>query len=396
MLGWMALLSIVAVAVAIAGCSMQYGHADTDPQAKPSPDVVGDLSYLGGYTFEAESYTSPDLAAQGIVNEIVRLYGEVGNAAFTFINAVGFEGTHYPFVFDAETLVVVAEGAYPVVVGLPAVFLHDVDLPMEQILADLEESEGVWVEYPFTNPQIGTEQLKRSWLSQYDGYIFGVGYHPMGAGAAVAPGPQSVVAEAIRLYESDGEEMFEVINAEAFEDLGRLTVYEIYTGEVVADGAFPDRVGQRLDAFFQEVPGDIVPETVTGMSGVWTEYVDSDPETGESWRMLIWSVLHEDGYVFQAGYAYSPEAEVVRAVEDAISLYDLDPETAFDRITWQAVKVDLIYPFVISGNDYSTLAHAAIPDFVGTCCSDAIRFTGDRPFEVVLDDLRRDEGTWVE
>ena len=42
------------------------------------------------------------------------------------------------------------------------------------------------------------------------------------------------------------------------------------------------------------------------------------------------------------------------------------------------------------------MAHGTVPSFVGRCCSDEIRTTGDRPIEVILEDLNRDGGTWVE
>lgn len=391
-----AILAIVGVVLV---GSLQPIHADS------SNDVLDQLAdiqrawqaHLAGGSYTAEFTSSPDLAVQRTVENAVRLYDSEGTDVFATINAIESEGAYYPFVLDANTLDVVAEGAFPIVVGLPAIFLNDADRSLEEILADLDEDGGTWAEYLFLNPTTGTEQLKRTWLSLHDGYIFGAGHYvPVDIDDST---PESrvlaILEEAVHLYESQKEGAFSDINAVADDNPQLLTVYDIVTGEIVADGTFPARVGQSLSTFLQVVPSDVIYERVIDRTGIWKEYTESDPATDTDRRIYALSVVHEDGYVFQAGYVYSPQSDVQREVEEAIRLYDSDPETAFDRITWQSVKTSLIYPFVLNGTNFATLAHAVIPDLVGVCCSDAIRETGDKSFEQIMDEIQDGPGTWV-
>ena len=380
--------------------SVQPSHADS------SNDVLDQLAdiqrawqaHLAGGSYAAEfTSPSPDRVVQGTVEDAIRQYDSEGMGAFATINAIESEGAYYPFVLDADTLDVVAEGAFPVVVGLPAIFLDDADRTSEAILADLDADGGTWAEYLFLNPATGTEQLKRAWLSLHDGYIFGAGHYlPVDVDDSTPESRTlSVLEEAIHLYESEREDAFAAINAAATDDPQLLTIYDIVTGEIVADGTSPARVGQSLSTFFQVVPSDVIYERVIDRTGLWKEYTESDPATGTDRRVYALSVVHEDGYVFEAGYVYAPAADVQREVEEAIRLYDADPETAFDRITWQSVKTALIYPFVLDGTNFATLAHAVLPDLVGVCCSDAIRETGDKSFEQIMDEIQDGPGTWV-
>ena len=389
---------MVVLGVALAG-GVQSVHADSPDDVL---DQLADIqrawqAHLAGGSYAAEFTSSPDRDVQRTVENAVRLYDSEGMDAFTTINTIESDGAYYPFVLDADTLDVVAEGAYPIVVGLPAIFLNDADRTLEAILADLDANSGTWAEYLFLNPTTGTEQLKRTWLSLHDGYIFGAGHYAPAdiSDSSTESGVLSILENAIHTYESDGEDAFSTINAMADDNPQLLTVYDIVTDEIVADGTFPTRVGQSLSTFLQVVPSDVIYERVIDRTGIWKEYTESDPTTGADRRIYVLSVVHEDGYIFQAGYVYSPERDVQREVEEAIRLYDSDPETAFDRITWQSVKASLIYPFVLNGTNFATLAHAVLPDLVGVCCSDAIRETGDKSFEQIMDEIQDGSGTWV-
>ena len=48
---------------------------------------------------------------------------------------------------------------------------------MADILAELEDSDGAWVEYVFHNPRTASDEPKTSYLVLHDGYIFGSGYY---------------------------------------------------------------------------------------------------------------------------------------------------------------------------------------------------------------------------
>ena len=145
--------------------------------------------------------------------------------AFDVINSLSSDAEVYPFVLDADTLRVVAEGAYPVTVGLPAVFLSDADRPLEEILEDLRESDGTWVSYDYSDPSTNRDADKHAWLSLHDGYIFGAGYYEPPDNAAL-----DSVSAMISRYGADGEGSFEGISDAS----GVSFVLDAETLEVVA------------------------------------------------------------------------------------------------------------------------------------------------------------------
>ena len=134
--------------------------------------------YFGG------SYLTPRTAAVETVKSAIELYeltnmdpyvqvaergalpgSQSSSVAFDVINSMNTDMAVYPFVVDADTLRIVAEGAFPATVGLSAFFLNDAGQPWEDILEDLRESDGVWVTYTFVNHNTGSHADKRVWLS---------------------------------------------------------------------------------------------------------------------------------------------------------------------------------------------------------------------------------------
>ena len=369
--------------------------------------------------FFSDTYEDPKMAVTETVKNTIELYestkthqvtvGDLeyfvsntnpygpGAVAFDAINSLRSDAEVYPFVVDVASMKVVAEGAFPVTVGLSAVFLNDADRPLENIVEDLKESEGTWVTYTYSNPGTGSYEDKNVWLSLHDGYIFGAG-HYLAPDDTVLDSADTesrlklAVDESIRLYEREGDAAFDTITMMDM-TFARQTVYDLQESRVVAA---PD----------QRIVGFVVPLSALGFDrsleeflqlyeqgGTWSDRFETN-EGGEDLRLSAWSVLHDDRYVFLASHSYSPEVAVVAEVNAAIDLYKKYGDMAFDRITWQSVDPQIIYPFVVDAETWETVAHATVPGRVGACCSQAIAESND------LDDIRTQlEGTagaWVE
>ena len=230
---------------------------------------------------------------------------------------------------------------------------------------------------------------------------------------------QVAVVEALMLYASHGTEAFDIITPEenAYTDALYVFVLDADTLESVASGAYADFAGVIPDSITHtDKPVDDILAEISLNGAAWVEYMATNPDTRTIELKSSWLYLH-DGYIFGAGH-YLPESRVLDVVEDAVLLYEAEDIKAFDIITPDldmpvrvftepegsetgfgvdiAVSTSELYPFVLNATDWSTVAHATIPSRVGACCSYAIQNTGDRPIEVITEDLHRDGGTWVE
>ena len=151
----------------------------------PLPDPTGNIigyergwmKMYDGYVFAARYSIDTDDLVQGIVQEMIRIYNLDPETTFDTINSFMSDDPSYPFVTHIETQTIVAHGADPDRVGTMSVILVDSTVPYEEFL-EMDEGDGVWAEYVFTNPATGEEQAKRSWAVVHDGYIFGSGYYP--------------------------------------------------------------------------------------------------------------------------------------------------------------------------------------------------------------------------
>ena len=329
---------------------------------------------------------SPAMSVQRVVEETVSLYESEGEEAFAIINAMRSTDPRYPFVIDYETQAMVAHAAIPQLVGVDARTIVTPDRSHEEILADLERDGGTWVEYRFPNPATGEEERKITWLLLHDGLVFGSGYY-------VNPitQVQEVVVEAIKLYETEGADAFDTIDATS----GALYLYypfvlDTVSATIVAHGAHPDRVGNELTLL--DVTTDPILEILRTGAGAWAEYVYDDPVDGLDKLKRSWLVLRE-GYIFGSGYYVTPEVRVQEVVEETVALYETESEGAFAIINAMR-STDPTYPFVFDYENQTLVANAALPHLVGLDVSMLV--SPDRPVEHIMADLERDGGTWVE
>ena len=387
-----ALIAVVA-AVALAGYLLPSGLAADDAMMSGQPDATlsdGAAATLPEYArYDADSI---DSRVQAAVVGALNLYWAEGQAAFEMITPEEALSTDtiYPFILDAETLETVAHGAFPDLAGVIADTLTRADSTVDIILADLERDGATWAEYMATNPANGLIQPKRSWLYLHDGYIFGSGHYLSESKV------KYVVEDAVRLYESKGQEAFEIITPEE-----TLLVTELYpfifnstTLKTVAHGAIPDRLGHvpysvlnTGDRPVEEIMADLERD-----GGTWVEYVFTNPATETKQLKRSWLYLY-GGYIFGSGY-YIQDSRMESLVAEAIILYKANDDGAFDIITPEvADRLGLQSSFVLDGETLEVVAHGLLPDLVGS--TDRHLAAADRSLERVMEELRSADDTWV-
>lgn len=131
------------------------------------------------YLFGAGYYYSGDEKVKSIVENAIEMYKSDKVSAFINVNTRSANLTpHYPFIIDPGTRTVMANGGFPTVVGsISLIFSDHANKSPEEILSELDEGKGVWVEYEYNVPGTSFEEKKRSFIKLYDGFIFGSGYY---------------------------------------------------------------------------------------------------------------------------------------------------------------------------------------------------------------------------
>ena len=326
------------------------------------------------------------------MEEALHLYALHGEDAFEMITPEAPRRlvAHYPFVVDAATLETVAHGALPARVGASAAFLEEADRSLDRIMADLVRDEGTWVAHISENVGTRTLQMTRTYLSLHDGYIFGSGYTFPDSRI------QSMSDKAIYTYRQKGTAAFDAINS------GDLNKGELYpfvrnsTSHMVAHGTLPHLLG-TLPKAITGLPPDTLSEALNERGrGLWSDVVLTNPDTGTEQVKRAWRTIH-DGHYFGSSYTIS-DAGAQSVAEYAVFVYESNKANGawVDIITPdQPVATDDLYAFVLNQTDWSTIAHGALPDQVGECCSYDIQETATRPFEDVLADLEKEGRAWV-
>ena len=390
-------------AIVVAAAYPAYAD-DTATTAQELIDIWTDIrnDHLVEMYFE-RSYTTPEMAAIGTVNSAIELYEATraepqvqvrdrGNfvkhptnpygttvVAFEVINSMNANEEIYPFVIDVGTLKMLAEGAFPGTVGLSAVFLHDADRPLGEILTDLQESDGTWVTYTFINPRTGADDVKHVWLTLYDGYIFGSGYFVSSDDTALEN-----LATLINTYDTLGADSLTDIDT----DFGVAFVLDAATLEVVAHtdnsitgNAIRDALGLNWDI-----------QTLTSIlaehGNMWVSHQSAELETGHEY-IRAHLELH-DGYVFGSGYKITTEVRVQSLVSEIIHLYDLYGEDAFPMIT--ALRGGTGQA-VFNPDGGVMLAFAGVPQLVGISLGTHLF---DTDVNTLQQQLSEQSGLWVD
>ena len=297
-----------------------------------------------GYIFGSGHYLF-ESGIQAVVDEAVAMFNSEGRAAFDAItpDVPALTDALYPFVLNFTTSETVAHGAYPDKRGaIPISSLYRADRPWSQIQQDLLDHGSTWASYVFTNPNTGTDQLKRTWLYLHDGYIFASGYYLQDSRV------QSLVEEAVHLYASQGTDAFEIITPEPGERLGSLVysfVLETDPLTVRAHSGLPDRVG-TVDGHLSEADKSLsqIRDELDSEEGTWVAYLSENPNTRTD--QLTRTYLAEyDGYIFGAGY-YFPDSRIQSVVDEAIYAYRSHGDAAFETISSGDLNTGNLWPIV--------------------------------------------------
>ena len=319
-----------------------------------------------GYIF-ASGYHLSDSRIQSLVEGAILLYQSEGEDAFDAITPrqPAYTDALYPFVLNSTTSETVAHGAFPDRLGaVPTTSLHQGDRPWPQIQEELRQDGSAWVSYVFTNPDTRTDQLKRTHLQLYDGYIFASGYYLPDARV------QSVVDESISAYRSIGTDSFDILNsgAESTDPTGDSFFATVVGGDgtILASGAPTDSALSRTHGLVVErdrAPLQVYVDLVND-GHAWVEDIQLHPATGTEQVRRTWLTMY-DNYVFTSGY-YLADSEVQSVVDKAVFLYVTHGQAAFDMITPEvSADTDALYPFVLDFDTSETIAHGAYPHLVG-------------------------------
>ena len=253
-----------------------------------------------GYIFGAGFYHSIEEKMNRVIDDAIALYEADGG--FDGINALRANpNAHYPLVIDPVANILVAHGVFAEWVG--ATPFPD-DVPFAEIADALANGSGVVRYIQFTNPVTGADDQKVVLIRLHDGYLFLAGYYYQASEKVI-----SVVENTIRMYESDGENTFASINAQAVLDPHYPFVLDPDTQTVVAHGAFPEeRVNTKSiilsqGNFTDKTPDEILAE-LQGGKGTWVEYAYNVPGTDFVEKKRSYLQMH-DGYIFGSGYYFS-------------------------------------------------------------------------------------------
>ena len=380
----------------------------TFPVMIPAEPADDDLVTAGSLANTVNSITDAgDSEVQDVVNAVIRMYGSNEGELFSAINTLAENAVpHYPFVLDTNTGMIVAHGAFPDRIGVSSsVILGDLAAtPPQLVLERLQNEPGIWLEYTFIDPTTGENQLKRSWLTQQDNYLFGAGYY-----YPVQTQIEDVIDATINLYDKGKTVAFARINA-------------LYgAGNSQADTTDPsarqaDISPLIIDPYIDPVNGRIVThsagtdisvvEAPFGIQGGYAALADTmiqedqnvllydlstDSDTGLDGQNIYLGKMH-DGYIFGAQYGYSAAEKVEYTVLSTIALYNSDKVPAIAGINTPSKIFDPHYVFILDVNTGEIVAHGASPQDVGS-----ISAIFDGTYSDALAGLQQDgDQVWIE
>lgn len=336
---------------------------------------------------------------QAAAEEAARLYDSDGKEAFEDITGLAPDEIEYPtFVLNATTGEIEAYAGHSQVVGSILSGIFAADRPYDEIIEDLRDSEGAWITSPLTNQETRTTQMARVWMTLSDGYVFAAGYYLPDFRV------KSLVDQMVSAYDQDQAAALARINSQANAGGGIFVTATNLLQVIVADSEDPDRVGDPwYDHYDTNRSVDEIIALLLG--GTWVNNLEVNPAAGAEQIRRSWVNQHS-GIIFTTGY-FIADSEARSVVDLALLIYENDPETAFDRITFpdgsgqnntsmgNGTYTDIAYPFVINGTTHRMVAHGTIPEFVDECCSEANQETGDLPLDDVIEEIREDGAAWV-
>ena len=136
-------------------------------------------------TLPAVSKDNPVAFTHAIILEAIARYEFEGLDAITtyYNDPAHIDGQWYVFITD-ENDIFVAHAPRPDLVGTDLKDVIGLDGSALGVEIAKATEIGLWIEYPWPNPETGMDEQKRTWAIRHDGYLFGSGYYQPGSEAA--------------------------------------------------------------------------------------------------------------------------------------------------------------------------------------------------------------------
>ena len=144
----------------------------------------------GWYEPGPSKSSDPPGFTQTFVQQAINLYDALGrDAAVDFYSSPeSVDGTWYMFLGEEESSALIANAAFPDLVGLTADQVRGPNgYPIGEVIAAVADEDGAWVDYTFTNPVSGNVETKHSWVILHDGILFGSGWYEPGPSKSSDP-----------------------------------------------------------------------------------------------------------------------------------------------------------------------------------------------------------------
>ena len=332
----------------------------------------------------------------------------------------------YVFVVDNQH-VITSHGANEALVGTDTYTLIDTrGTNLGELLYNNTSPYGMWVEYYWSNPVTGNDELKITWIKQHAGYSFAAGIYPQtGYDPAQSPGDQerariaqAIVAHTIESFRMDANSTINMIHNQnpAYQDNEiYMIIINSETGHITAHGLDPSLVGidthDLVDVMGTNL-GVLLDENKSSygrwVDYYWPNYYD-DPAT--SVHKSVW-VVRDGAHIFIAGIYPGFDTRLdmssdafdqarLQAVQDmvdnAIAAFSMDPDLAY--AAFQDPHNDVfhdeeLYVFVVD-NQHVITSHGANEALVGTDTYTLIDTRGTNLGELLYNNTSP-YGMWVE
>lgn len=218
------------------------------------------------------------------------------------------------------------------------------------------------------------------------------------AEAVQAEAAVALAEAAIAAYEEDPEATFEELATPGGPwQIGELYVFVIDRDSVIlAHAADPGLAGADLSETTDSdgylfTPGLVEQATA---DGGWDLYRFTNPVTGEPEPKRSYVRLLDNGLIFGAGYYLDDTRFIKHIVNDAVRVWESEPDPVPLLQTQARFNRGESYVFVVRAPDLIQITHPAQPDLVGSDLTDLTDYTGKK---IALDARARADadGEWI-
>ncbi len=382
---------------------LSLATAGAGAQDEPTPELISEEV--------AEAPPRSDEAAftQHYVRQAIERYDAEGrDATLEYYNdPASVDGQWYLFIVNSEGILI-GHPTRPDLRGTSTAARLDVfGKPYGQEIV-AATSDGRWVDYYFEHPDTGQPEQKHSWVVAHDGLFFGSGWYDVDESAAppkIIPRAYAryLVAEAVDRYDTHGRDYtLEYHNSPDSLDGEWYVFIDDIGGTILANANRPDIVGtdvSDLTDFTGKNYGLEILATTAG--GTWVDYWFTHPETREDALKHTWAVRHDD-LIFGAGWheiGDVPSQTEVAAytqylLHRAIERYVAGGRDAIVEHYNAPATVDGQWYVYVTDGDGTFIAHAPIPDLLGTDIADLVDVNG-KAYGTELA-AAGESGTWVD